>query len=926
MQNIIACDLVRRPHVIMGTTTVKTMRLTLIIPMAGQGVRFGSVFKPFIQIDGRTFIEHALDGFADDARVTQVLLVVTEQQNKAYNVSSWVATHMNDKVRVIAIPAATSGPLQTVVSALQTINQCNLEHVVICDCDHSVDPSPLWLEWESCIDNRYDAVLTTWNIDPSQHKSWGTVTRDKRDGCLVSLQEKVTMPESSGQETLGVIGCHFVRRATDICGSLAPDFTVHFESMRVKGARINLVSAVRAGFFGTPDLLREYVAFRRTMCTVLCDVDGVIVQHDDQAGVHTRPLVADNVIFLKKRRQLGDRIVLLTARHSKFQSELEAQLKEGNVPYDTLVMGAASGPRLLVNDSKPALPYADQAMSITTDRNGPIGTWNLPPWHYDACEYVIHSSPSATVAAVRRSDGELIVRKSTSSGKANVLRSQCKQMRALYELAPMMFPVVLNEVDGQRLYWYDIPVVSGATGSFADDKVGLATSVFRLVSRNVHRPTRIASVNTLSDYVDAKIMPRLDPDNNSELRRLVQELSECPVACPTHVARIHGDLTLSNVMVDANGQVTLIDATSYTAMEPPELDLAKLCQSVVENYEHWATDDDILTDGSSLISGMPNTDLDDPMLDPFFDCAAEELQTSPGRARMLAAMHLAFHLVRMSPYQLEQHGLARARCVLFRALCWAREAQRRQISLTQHPTRTDGVCPVSGIEIFYDGVDVAHAPPWVTGFTTNPVLLSAAGVKILSAFVSSVVDETGDRPLSIQVPRPVDVETVVADGLKIAGLAPSVVVKVPIVSPSGELLTSAICRLRRYGIAVNATAVFTRRHVDALSAVLTGSSTPAIISIFGGRINDAGVDATGIVRYAVATFLDRPHVRILWASCRTVWNVLEARDQGAHIVTVPLSVIARMSRLGEDPEKVAVATVAEFASAGCDLVINCDPL
>src|SRR5262249_60063697 len=92
----------------------------------------------------------------------------------------------------------------------------------------------------------------------------------------------------------------------------------------------------------------------------------------------------------------------------------------------------------------------------------------------------------------------------------------------------------------------------------------------------------------------------------------------------------------------------------------------------------------------------------------------------------------------------------------------------------------------------------------------------------------------------------------------------NVYVKVPVTNTAGETTADAVSRLARDGVKLNITAVFTREQIDGL-VPLFDARTPAILSIFAGRIADAGVDPQPTVRYAVRRGRDRPNLQILRA-------------------------------------------------------------
>lgn len=146
----------------------------------------------------------------------------------------------------------------------------------------------------------------------------------------------------------------------------------------------------------------------------------------------------------------------------------------------------------------------------------------------------------------------------------------------------------------------------------------------------------------------------------------------------------------------------------------------------------------------------------------------------------------------------------------------------------------------------------------------------------------------------------------------LASLGQSVYVKVPVVNSAGESLIPTIKRLHASGIKVNATAVFTASQVDRLADVLVHPH-PAIVSVFAGRILDAGHDPSFVVRHAVETFAYCPEVKILWASYRSFSDVRKAIDVCCNIITIPPEQLAKLQRtLGKDLHGYSVETAGMF--------------
>ena len=114
---------------------------------------------------------------------------------------------------------------------------------------------------------------------------------------------------------------------------------------------------------------------------------------------------------------------------------------------------------------------------------------------------------------------------------------------------------------------------------------------------------------------------------------------------------------------------------------------------------------------------------------------------------------------------------------------------------------------------------------------------------------------------------------------------------------------------------INVTAIFTIEQIYTLKECFN-KNTNVIISIFGGRINDLGLNCSDIVKYAVNTFKDYANVKILWAACRTIYNMVEAEQQGAHIVTVPELILSKISSMNKSLEQASIDTVTSFKNDG----------
>lgn len=224
------------------------------------------------------------------------------------------------------------------------------------------------------------------------------------------------------------------------------------------------------------------------------------------------------------------------------------------------------------------------------------------------------------------------------------------------------------------------------------------------------------------------------------------------------------------------------------------------------------------------------------------------------------------------------------------------------------------------IKIFGDVADLAsikalYSQPYIKGFTTNPTLMRQAGVVDYKAFALEVLGSVTDRPVSFEVFAD-DIVTMEAQAYEIASWGRNVNVKIPITNTRGESTAALVGRLSAAGIVCNVTAMFTLDQVRAITDVLE-PNTPAILSIFAGRIADTGRDPIPLMRNAVAIARAKPKAEVLWASPRELLNIFQADEVGCHIITVTRDVLKKLAGVGKSLEKFSLETVAMFYNDAC---------
>ncbi|MCG2488215.1 transaldolase [Staphylococcus epidermidis] len=221
------------------------------------------------------------------------------------------------------------------------------------------------------------------------------------------------------------------------------------------------------------------------------------------------------------------------------------------------------------------------------------------------------------------------------------------------------------------------------------------------------------------------------------------------------------------------------------------------------------------------------------------------------------------------------------------------------------------------VKVFADGADIeemksAYKNQLVDGFTTNPSLMAKAGVTDYKAFAEEAVSEIPDASISFEVFAD-DLPTMEKEAEILKQYGDNVFVKIPIVTTTGESTLPLIKSLSSKQVRLNVTAVYTIEQVKAITDAVT-EGVPTYVSVFAGRIADTGIDPLPLMKEAVKVTHSKEGVQLLWASCREVYNLIQADEIGADIITCPADVVKKVNNnLGRDIGELSVDTVKGFA-------------
>jgi transaldolase len=221
------------------------------------------------------------------------------------------------------------------------------------------------------------------------------------------------------------------------------------------------------------------------------------------------------------------------------------------------------------------------------------------------------------------------------------------------------------------------------------------------------------------------------------------------------------------------------------------------------------------------------------------------------------------------------------------------------------------------VRIFADGADregmlSLYADPLISGMTTNPTLMNKAGIRDYEAFAKDILSIVRDKPISFEVFSD-EFPEMRRQALLIRDWGSNVYVKIPVSNTRGEGSYDLVRDLAAEGVRLNVTAILTLDQVRRVAYSLS-QAVPAVVSVFAGRIADAGCDPVPLMHAAKCLLADLPQTELLWASVREVWNIFQADAAGCHIVTVPHDILAKaMKMAGTDLTALSLDTVRMFA-------------
>ena len=219
------------------------------------------------------------------------------------------------------------------------------------------------------------------------------------------------------------------------------------------------------------------------------------------------------------------------------------------------------------------------------------------------------------------------------------------------------------------------------------------------------------------------------------------------------------------------------------------------------------------------------------------------------------------------------------------------------------------------MKIFCDSADYKNFLRYkndktVKGFTTNPSLMRLAGAKNYKSYSLKLLRNSNKKPVSLEVFSD-KINDMYKQGKIINKWAKNVYVKIPVTNSKGKFMGRIIKELNNQKIKLNITAVYSSKQTEKILKLIN-KKTKVIISIFGGRAGDTGIDPVPEFKKSIHIAKKFKNVEILWASVREPYNYLQAKQLGCHIITVPPSTIEKIENFGKTFDQLTKETVKGF--------------
>lgn len=393
--------------------TADQKEINLITLAAGMGTRTvkrSIIPKPFQNVKGNAIIEWSLKSYQYliNKRIIKphnLYFAVLKSHEKKFLISKKLKFFFGEKINIIFISKLTRGPAETALIVARKIKSNN--PIIINDSDHYFNGSSLYNTIKKI--KNYPSTAGIINITDTHSKKpdWSYVDVDSNNK-LRGVKEKNIQLARKGAR--GVIGSYFFSEK-NLFIKEANNLLKNKIKKRMKvGNKLEKNNEIKNEFFISSILDRlvkkkylfltcftdkiyplgnleqiklfeknfNFKKFYPEPKTIIIDLDGVLIKHDSghnsKKKIFTYPAIPikKNVNLIKKEYDSGSCIIVMSARPNDEISNVENELRKNKIFYHQLILGVASGSRIVINDMKKNHPNIKTAIAIETVRNSSI--------------------------------------------------------------------------------------------------------------------------------------------------------------------------------------------------------------------------------------------------------------------------------------------------------------------------------------------------------------------------------------------------------------------------------------------------------------------------------------------------------------------------------------------------------------------------
>ena len=663
--------------------------MNLIFPVAGEAIRFGGAFKPFLKIGDVTFIDNTITTsfkkWIDNGDIFTIYFICTETQEKEYNVTENIKKIFSfTNPQVIAIKEKTKGPYQTLRLGIQQAKISG--ESIVCDCDHALDVDFIFKNRK----NNYDCIIPTWKIKKDEWMNWSKIVLDKDEPKMICEKERIN---SEDYDVKGIIGCIYFNKIEDKFKSQDKFYVseclqdlIHFKD------KIKTYTPEWADFYGDKDMLENHVNNLRKRCSIFCDIDGVLLKHHP----HSSSNIEDNEIIkgfekLQEWKKAGHKIIITTARNKKYIKETKNILDYFKIPYDEVVTSLPAGPRILINDHKPSKTFTNQANSVELIRNKGLSNVEICEFYNESDTKIKKTFEGGSFATTYLLQNN-IVRKHILKSKKNQTHYE-KLIRQMNDLSrfnflwPSSAPKILSHKDTDFDFSFDMEyldnfITLSDIKESDEQQLGINIVLEGMKQHIYSLKKEIDGISWVNNFYKNKIFNKFKKYqkdsifdviinsksikiNNKEYKGLLATINHIDkhLIKPKHIRPIHGDFTLENIMF--NGFKTkVIDMDSSDIFDAAELDLGKMCQSIFSKFDEWKNLDLKVEYKNNLefscIDNYFNLDIESKLVKHIINQWSLILNDDKSTVKDKGIFYMSMYFIRFVPFRMKiskDHGV-----------------------------------------------------------------------------------------------------------------------------------------------------------------------------------------------------------------------------------------------------------------------------